>query len=162
MRSASPSPLRRSSSPPPSSAALLALRLARSTGLAAPAGVFGAADGLGRHFAHAPLEGFFDGLGEVWLCDTLAVKRVPGCAYVSAAAEAASDLAAQFHRAKGRPPAPGDVVMALAIAQRKRISFLDAMIVRAAAALGAEILWTEDLADGQSYEGVLVKNPFRG
>jgi hypothetical protein len=30
------------------------------------------------------------------------------------------------------------------------------------AALGAETLWREDLADGRSYEGVLVKNPFRG
>ncbi|MBI5486930.1 MAG: MmgE/PrpD family protein [Deltaproteobacteria bacterium] len=88
---------------------LQALRLARATTLAAPVAVFGAADGLGRHFAHAPLEGFLEGFGEVWLSDTLAVKRVPGCAYVSAAAEAASSLAAQFRRAKGRALAPGDV-----------------------------------------------------
>ncbi|MBI5500284.1 MAG: MmgE/PrpD family protein [Deltaproteobacteria bacterium] len=88
---------------------LQALRLARATTLAVPEGVFGAADGLGRHFAHAPLEGFLEGFGEVWLADTLAVKRVPGCAYVSAAAEAASALAAQFRRAKGRSLAPGDV-----------------------------------------------------
>jgi 2-methylcitrate dehydratase PrpD len=88
---------------------LQALRLARATGLAAHAGVFGAEDGLGRHFAHAPLDGFFDGLGEVWLTDTLAVKRAPGCAYVSAAAEAASALARQFREAKGRPLVAADV-----------------------------------------------------
>jgi 2-methylcitrate dehydratase PrpD len=88
---------------------LQALRLARTTRLAAPATVLDAEDGLGRHFAHAALEGFLDGLGEVWLSDTLAVKRVPGCAYVSAAAETALDVARQFVRAKGRPPAAADV-----------------------------------------------------
>jgi hypothetical protein len=88
---------------------LQALRLARATRLSAPPTVLDAEDGLGRHFAHAALEGFFDGLGEVWLTDTLAVKRVPGCAYVSAAAEAAADVARQFERAKGRRLAVADV-----------------------------------------------------
>ncbi|MBN1771813.1 MAG: MmgE/PrpD family protein [Deltaproteobacteria bacterium] len=88
---------------------LQALRLARAGRLAAPPAVLDAEDGLGRHFAHAALEGFFDGLGEVWLTDTLAVKRVPGCAYVSAAAEAAADVARQFERAKGRRPVAEDV-----------------------------------------------------
>ena len=88
---------------------LQALRLARAGRLAAPPTVLDAVDGLGRHFAHAALEGFLDGLGEVWLTDTLAVKRVPGCAYVSAAAEAAADVARQFARAKGRPLVADDV-----------------------------------------------------
>lgn len=88
---------------------LLALRLARTTSLAAPAAVFDAADGLGRHFAHAALEGFLEGWGEVWLTDTLAVKRAPGCAYVSAAAEAAADVARQFERSKGRRVVAADV-----------------------------------------------------
>ena len=88
---------------------LQALHLARATSLAAPAAVFGAEEGLGRHFAHAPLEGFFEAWGEVWLSDTLAVKRVPGCAYVSSAAEAAAIIARQFREAKGRPLVPGDV-----------------------------------------------------
>lgn len=88
---------------------LEALRLARTTSLAAPAGVFDAADGLGRHFAHAALEGFLDGWGAVWLTDTLAVKRVPGCAYVSAVAEAAAEVARQFERSKGRRVVAADV-----------------------------------------------------
>ena len=41
-----------------------------------------------------------------------------------------------------------------------RIHFWDGMIVRAAAALGSEVIWTEDLNAGQSYEGIGVRNPF--
>jgi len=88
---------------------LEALRLARTTALRAPTTVFDATDGLGRHFAHAPLEGFLEGWGEVWLTDTLAVKRVPGCAYVSAAAEAAAETARQFERSRGRQVTAADV-----------------------------------------------------
>jgi len=89
--------------------ALLALGLARAGGLGAPAAVFDSKIGFGRHFAYAPAEGFFDGLGSVWLTDTLAVKRVPGCAYVSSAAEAAANLGRQARAALGRAIAPDDV-----------------------------------------------------
>ena len=41
------------------------------------------------------------------------------------------------------------------------ISFWDALIVRAAAAAGCQVLLTEDLQDGQVFEGVRVENPFR-
>ncbi len=51
--------------------------------------------------------------------------------------------------------------LSLRIAQRYTISTWDAMIVHAAASLGAEVLWTEDLNHGQIYEGVPVRNPFR-
>jgi predicted nucleic acid-binding protein len=34
------------------------------------------------------------------------------------------------------------------------------MILRSAASLGCETLYTEDLNAGQSYDGVMVKNPF--
>lgn len=78
------------------------------------------------------------------------------------APDAAAEIVRDFATWAAFAPVPGDVVTGLAIAQRNRISFWDAMIVRAAAALGAEILWTEDLADGQTYEGVLVRNPFCG
>jgi 2-methylcitrate dehydratase PrpD len=88
---------------------LRALRLARRTGLAAPADLLGAADGFGRHFAYAPIEGFLEGWGETWLTESLAVKRTPGCAYLSAATEAARDVSAQFRAAKGRPLAASDV-----------------------------------------------------
>ena len=44
--------------------------------------------------------------------------------------------------------------------QRYQISFWDALIVAAAEAGGAELLYTEDLNHGQKYGTVLVRNPF--
>jgi predicted nucleic acid-binding protein len=57
-------------------------------------------------------------------------------------------------------PAVSDILQGAQLADRYRIHFWDAMIVRAAAALGAAVIWTEDLNAGQVYEGVAVKNPF--
>jgi predicted nucleic acid-binding protein len=42
-----------------------------------------------------------------------------------------------------------------------QISFWDGLILAAAEAGGAEMLYTEDLNDGQQYGGILVRNPFR-
>ena len=51
---------------------------------------------------------------------------------------------------------------ALAVAERYRISFYDALIAAAALDAGCTTLYTEDLQDGQLIEGALtVKNPFR-
>ena len=49
----------------------------------------------------------------------------------------------------------------LSLSARYKISFWDAMIVAAAQECGARELVTEDLNDGQEYDGVLVRNPFR-
>ncbi len=57
-------------------------------------------------------------------------------------------------------PAVDDVIAAAGIADRCRISFWDAMIVRSAEVLGASVIWSEDLNPGQRYEGVPVNNPF--
>jgi predicted nucleic acid-binding protein len=35
----------------------------------------------------------------------------------------------------------------------------DALVIHAAQAAGAEVLYSEDLADGQDYDGVTVVNP---
>jgi len=40
------------------------------------------------------------------------------------------------------------------------VSFWDALVIEAAQASGAEILYSEDLSDGQHYGGVRVSNPF--
>ena len=53
-----------------------------------------------------------------------------------------------------------DVVAAVALAQRHRLHPWDGLIVRAAVALEATTLWTEDLNDGQKIEGVTIRNPF--
>lgn len=52
------------------------------------------------------------------------------------------------------------ILSALAIEERYKISFRDALIVAAAEAGGAQMLYTEDLNDGQTYGQVVVRNPF--
>ena len=49
---------------------------------------------------------------------------------------------------------------ALDVQQRFQLSFWDANIVAAAQQAGASKLWTEDLNDGQDYDGVRAVNPF--
>ncbi len=51
---------------------------------------------------------------------------------------------------------------ALATRERFGISYWDAAILEAARALGCDVVLSEDLADGQDYDGVRVENPFRG
>ncbi len=51
------------------------------------------------------------------------------------------------------------IVEALVIESRYKISFWDALIVQAAGSSGAAILYSEDLAHGQSYGSVRVINP---
>ena len=48
----------------------------------------------------------------------------------------------------------------LRLKQQFMISYWDAAIVAAARAAGAKTLYSEDLNDGQDYEGVIVRNPF--
>jgi predicted nucleic acid-binding protein len=57
-------------------------------------------------------------------------------------------------------PAMDDVIGAVEIHTRYRISFRNAMIVRSAFHLGCATLWSEDLNPGQEYDGVMVMNPF--
>jgi predicted nucleic acid-binding protein len=53
------------------------------------------------------------------------------------------------------------VVQALEIEGRYKIPFRDALIVQAAGSCGAEAIYSEDLADGQSYGDVRVINPLK-
>ncbi len=57
-------------------------------------------------------------------------------------------------------PLPDDVIAAATLSDRHRLSFWDAMIVRSAAELRCDVLWTEDLSDCQVIEGVRLTNPF--
>ncbi len=58
-----------------------------------------------------------------------------------------------------RPDAP-DILAAAVLAERYRISFWDALIVHSAEALGAILLWSEDLNPGQRFGALEVRNPF--
>jgi predicted nucleic acid-binding protein len=54
----------------------------------------------------------------------------------------------------------GDSILeALELEARYQLSFWDALVVHAAQVAGAEILYSEDLSDGQRYGTVRVKNP---
>lgn len=50
---------------------------------------------------------------------------------------------------------------ATATAKRHRLSYWDAAILEAARALGCDVVLSEDLAHGRSYDGLRVENPFR-
>lgn len=54
------------------------------------------------------------------------------------------------------------VIEALDVESRYNISFWDALIVQAAGSSGATVLYSEDLAQGQSYGSVRVVNPLNG
>ena len=56
---------------------------------------------------------------------------------------------------------PAHIRAAMDNEQRHGISFWDGLIVAAAEDGKAEVLYTEDLNDGQQYGTVLVRNPFR-
>jgi predicted nucleic acid-binding protein len=58
-------------------------------------------------------------------------------------------------------PTGADVLYAIDIHARLEVSFWDAMVIRSACELGCDVLWSEDLASGRSYEGVEVRNPFQ-
>lgn len=53
------------------------------------------------------------------------------------------------------------MLSAMSTKQRFGISHWDAAILEAARELACEVVLSEDLNDGQDYEGVRVENPFR-
>jgi predicted nucleic acid-binding protein len=54
---------------------------------------------------------------------------------------------------------PESVLQALDIEARYKTSFWDALILQAAGSSGASILYSEDLATGQSYGAIRIVNP---
>jgi predicted nucleic acid-binding protein len=60
------------------------------------------------------------------------------------------------------PPSPdhADVIQAIELLRRYKISWWDAQVIDSANELGCAVLWTEDLNHGQRYGGVTVRNPF--
>lgn len=52
------------------------------------------------------------------------------------------------------------ITAAIKLSARFQLSFWDAMILAAASAAGARVVWSEDVSGGQDYGGVIVQNPF--
>jgi predicted nucleic acid-binding protein len=57
-------------------------------------------------------------------------------------------------------PDHADLLNAARLQRRYKISWWDALIVQSALALGCTTLWSEDLARGQRYGSLTVRNPF--
>lgn len=72
----------------------------------------------------------------------------------------ASQIVADLGQWKLHSPRVDDLLNAIDLQIRYKISFWDAMIIASARQLGCQVLWSEDLNDGQDYGGVTVKNPF--
>ena len=57
-------------------------------------------------------------------------------------------------------PGVADLLQAIEIQQRHKLSFWDALIICSARQSGCELIWTEDLNNSQDYEGVRACSPF--
>ncbi len=57
-------------------------------------------------------------------------------------------------------PAADDILAAIDLHLRHKLSFWDAMIVHSAQELGCSTLWSEDLNHEQVIGGVTIRNPF--
>jgi predicted nucleic acid-binding protein len=53
------------------------------------------------------------------------------------------------------------VDLALDLATRFQVNYYDALVIATARLAGCPIIYSEDLSDGQDYDGVRVLNPFR-
>ena len=72
----------------------------------------------------------------------------------------ARTIVADFATWRVVEPSATEVLAAIDATDRWRISFWDAMILIAAQRVGATVLWSEDLNPGQTFDSVLVRNPF--
>jgi predicted nucleic acid-binding protein len=75
--------------------------------------------------------------------------------------EQASDLVESFTRFPVQELTLAVVRDALFVRARFGLSYWDSAIISAARALGCRQVLSEDLSDGQEYDGVTVTNPFR-
>jgi predicted nucleic acid-binding protein len=57
-------------------------------------------------------------------------------------------------------PHHADVIQAIELLRRYKISWWDAQVINSANELGCAVLWTEDLNHGRKYGRVTVRNPF--
>jgi predicted nucleic acid-binding protein len=74
--------------------------------------------------------------------------------------QAAADILRDLLYWKLHAPVGEDVLGAIDLQRRHRVSFWDAMILWSARQLGCRTLWSEDLNPDRSYDGVRVQNPF--
>jgi predicted nucleic acid-binding protein len=74
--------------------------------------------------------------------------------------QTARELIQDLSHWKTHAPDEQSVLAAIDLHERASLSFWDAMILHSASSSGCETIYTEDLNAGQSYDGVMVENPF--
>ena len=57
-------------------------------------------------------------------------------------------------------PQASDVLAAVEVQRRLRLSFWDAMIIQSASQLSCRVIWSEGFAAGRRYDGIEMRNPF--
>ena len=72
----------------------------------------------------------------------------------------AAEIIAALGQWEVHRPNVEDVIEAISLQTRHKISFWDALILTSAQRLECKTLWSEDLNPGQDYRGVVVQNPF--
>jgi len=75
--------------------------------------------------------------------------------------ELAAQVIHDFSDWKVHRPGVKDIVSAIELHLRYRISFWDAMILQSARQSDCGIVWSEDLSDSEDYARVKVVNPFK-
>jgi predicted nucleic acid-binding protein len=75
-------------------------------------------------------------------------------------AQEVEDTIVGLQRWRLHAPNAADVLRAIALQRRYQVQWWDALILNSAIQLNCSVLWTEDLNDGQVYDGVTVRNPF--
>jgi predicted nucleic acid-binding protein len=76
--------------------------------------------------------------------------------------EQAVGLIESFLRFPVQPVTTAVMLAACATRRRFGISYWEAAILEAGRSLGCDVVLSEDLSDGQDYDGVRVENPFAG
>ena len=72
----------------------------------------------------------------------------------------AAERVREFVAWKVFAPTANDVLGAILLQKESKLSFWDAMVLQAATESGCDVLWTEDLNEGQVIRGVRIQNPF--
>ena len=75
--------------------------------------------------------------------------------------ETAADIVRDLSYWRNHAPVADDILGAIDLQQRHGTSFWDAMILWSAQQLGCSTVWSEDMSEGQDYDGVRVFNPFQ-
>jgi predicted nucleic acid-binding protein len=58
-------------------------------------------------------------------------------------------------------PGHSDILQAISLQRRHKLSWWDALVINSAIECGADILWSEDLQAGRRFGEMTIRNPFK-